>query len=78
MADTIITVTIREANWPKVRQGYLKQRPIPTDPATQQPTMTPKKWIAVGMKDWLQRMALSGLKRVAEEAVVDDVTVDAD
>lgn len=74
MANTVITVTIPEANWPAVRNGFVTQRPIPKNPDGTN-LMTPRKWVAECLADYVERIARAGHKAIAEQAVNVDVTV---
>lgn len=77
MADTIITITIPEAKFPVVRNGFVKLRPIPLkEDGTN--LYTPKRWIAECLADYLERIARQGQRELAAEAVNVDVTVTRD
>jgi hypothetical protein len=75
MANVSLSITIPENKVEKIRKGFLRVRPIPVDPETQVPLYTLKQWVTLVLSEYLQRLALSGLKQIAHDAVNDDVSV---
>ena len=74
MADVSITLTVPSAKVATIRDGVLKVRPIPLDDAGA-PKYTLKQWFAELIADYLERLAVAGLRQIAEEAVEVDVSV---
>ena len=73
MADVILRVTIPDAKVAKVRDGFLKMRPIPQTAGVDNYTV--KRWVELCAADYIQRVATAGLKQIQADATNDDVTL---